>query len=36
MIGVYVLGIVVYVAARTYQKRKGVPVELIFKEIPPE
>ena len=36
MIGVYVLGLVVYFVARAYQKQKGVPVELIFKEIPPE
>jgi len=26
----------VYFVARAYQKQKGVPVELIFKEIPPE
>lgn len=32
----YVLGFVWYYATRAYQKRKGVPVELAFKEIPPE
>ncbi|HUK51222.1 MAG TPA: APC family permease, partial [Terriglobales bacterium] len=32
----YVLGFVWYYATRSYQKRKGVPVELAFREIPPE
>ncbi len=36
MISVYLVGLVVYFAARVYQKQKGVPVELIFREIPPE
>ncbi|MDH5712936.1 MAG: APC family permease [Candidatus Bathyarchaeota archaeon] len=36
IIGVYVLGAVWYIVARAYQKRKGVPIELAFKEIPPE
>jgi len=32
----YVLGFLWYYATRAYQKRKGVPVDLAFKEIPPE
>jgi APA family basic amino acid/polyamine antiporter len=32
----YILGFVWFYATRAYQKRKGVPVELAFKEIPPE
>jgi APA family basic amino acid/polyamine antiporter len=32
----YVLGFIWYYATRAYQKKKGVPVDLAFKEIPPE
>lgn len=36
IIGIYVLGVVWYTLARLYQKRRGIPIELAFKEIPPE
>jgi amino acid transporter len=32
----YVIGVVVYYVSHFYQKRKGVPVEFLQKEIPPE
>jgi basic amino acid/polyamine antiporter, APA family len=36
VIGVYVAGIVWYLAARAIQKRRGVDIELLYREIPPE
>jgi APA family basic amino acid/polyamine antiporter len=36
VIGVYVAGIVWYLAARTIQKRRGIDLDLLYREIPPE
>jgi len=36
ILGVYALGLIWYIVSRIYQKRKGIPIELAFKEIPPE
>ncbi|HYH87613.1 MAG TPA: APC family permease [Solirubrobacteraceae bacterium] len=36
VIGVYVAGVVWYLAAKAIQKRRGVDIELLYREIPPE
>jgi APA family basic amino acid/polyamine antiporter len=36
VIGVYVAGVVWYLAARAIQKRRGIDLDLLYKEIPPE
>lgn len=36
VIGVYVSGVVWYLAAKAIQKRRGVDIELLYREIPPE
>ena len=36
VIGVYLSGIVWYLAAKAIQKGRGVDIELLYREIPPE
>jgi len=36
VIGIYVSGIVIYLAARAIQRRRGVDLDMIYKEIPPD
>lgn len=36
IVGIYALGIAWYAIVKGYQKRKGIPIEMAFKEIPPE
>lgn len=36
MLGVFVVGFVIFYAFRAYRKSKGIDVDMIFKEIPPE
>ena len=36
VIGVYLSGVVWYLAAKAIQKRRGVDIELLYREIPPE
>jgi basic amino acid/polyamine antiporter, APA family len=36
VVGIYVAGVVVYVAARALQKRRGIDIDLAYKEIPPD
>jgi APA family basic amino acid/polyamine antiporter len=36
VIGVYVAGVVWYLAARAIQKRRGIDLDLLYREIPPE
>jgi basic amino acid/polyamine antiporter, APA family len=36
VVGVYVAGMVWYLAARAIQKRRGIDLDLLYKEIPPE
>ena len=36
MFGMFVLGVLIFYASWFYNKRKGIPVELAYKEIPPE
>jgi amino acid transporter len=36
MIGIYVLGLVVYYCGRYYRKSQGMDIDLAFKQIPPE
>ncbi len=36
VIGVYLAGIVWYLAAKAIQKRRGIDIELLYREIPPE
>jgi amino acid transporter len=35
-LGLFVIGIVIYVISSTYHRSKGIPLELSFKELPPE
>jgi amino acid transporter len=35
-IGLFVVGIVIYIASSAYHRSKGIPLELSFKELPPE
>ncbi len=35
LIGIYVIALVIYFASSLYHKKKGIPLELVFKEIPP-
>jgi basic amino acid/polyamine antiporter, APA family len=34
--GIYVAGVVVYMGARAIQKRRGVDIDLAYREIPPD
>ncbi len=36
MIGIYLLGFIVYYAGKAYRKSQGLDIELAFKELPPE
>jgi hypothetical protein len=36
VVGIYVAGVVVYFAARALQKRRGIDIDLAYKEIPPD
>jgi amino acid transporter len=36
VIGIYVAGVVWYLAARAIQKRRGIDLDLLYREIPPE
>ena len=36
VIGIYVAGLLVYVAARAIQRRRGINIDLAYKEIPPD
>ncbi|ARM75355.1 APC family permease [Acidianus manzaensis] len=36
LVGMYASGFIIYYAARAYNKRKGVEIDLAFKEIPPD
>ena len=36
VVGVYVAGVVWYLAARAIQKRRGIDLDLLYREIPPE
>jgi hypothetical protein len=36
VIGVYAAGVVWYLAARAIQKRRGIDLDLLYREIPPE
>jgi APA family basic amino acid/polyamine antiporter len=36
VVGIYVSGVVIYFAAREIQRRRGVNLDLLYKEIPPE
>jgi len=36
VIGVYILGILLYLAAKAIRNRQGMDIGLAFKEIPPE
>ena len=36
VIGVYLAGVLVYVAAKAIQKRRGVDLDLLYREIPPD
>ena len=36
LVGVYLLGIALYYAHKVYYRRRGIAVDLAFKEIPPE
>jgi amino acid transporter len=36
VVAIYVVGAIVYLAARALQRRRGVNVDLLYKEIPPE
>ncbi|MEM2262378.1 MAG: hypothetical protein QXK24_07995, partial [Ignisphaera sp.] len=36
IIGIYLIGLLWYMMMKMYQKKKGIPIELAFKEIPPE
>ncbi len=35
LVGIYVVGVVIYVASSIYHRMKGIPLELAFKEFPP-
>jgi hypothetical protein len=35
-LGLFAIGIVIYVASSLYHRGKGIPLELSFKELPPE
>ena len=36
MIGTFVLGIAIYLGSRTYWRRKGIAIDMAFKELPPD
>lgn len=36
VIGIYVSGVVIYLAARAIQRRRGVELDMMYKEIPPD
>ena len=36
VIGVYVVGLLIYFAAKAIQRRRGIDLDLLYREIPPE
>ena len=36
LVGLYILGFVIYYASYAYHKSKGIPLDMVFKQLPPE
>jgi len=36
LVGIYVLGLAIYGVSYVYHKRRGIPLDMVFKQIPPE